>query len=89
MISQAIREPDKDEPDKYRSLESAVHSSVACDGFGMDPVIGPRYKCCFRKTYDLCERCESADSSPYLSLKLMTPEGDELNVLFFDGAFDG
>lgn len=56
------------------SSASVAHLNVACDGCNMNPIIGARFKCSFRQNYDLCERCEAVDSSPYPFLKIKTPE---------------
>jgi len=36
---------------------SMVHSSVTCDGCGMFPLAGPRFKCSIRPDFDLCAKC--------------------------------
>ena len=35
----------------------AVHRGVRCDGCGMLPIIGPRYKCKDCQDFDLCHQC--------------------------------
>ena len=35
-----------------------VHSNVMCDGCGLLPLTGWRYKCAVCDDYDLCENCE-------------------------------
>lgn len=35
----------------------AVHRGVKCDGCGMLPIIGPRYKCKDCQDFDLCHQC--------------------------------
>jgi len=36
---------------------SMVHSSVTCDGCGMAPLTGPRFKCNVCPDFDLCAKC--------------------------------
>ncbi|KAI5480357.1 zinc finger, ZZ-type protein [Pseudohyphozyma bogoriensis] len=38
-----------------------IHHNIVCDGCGVDPIIGVRYKCLDKACddFDLCERCES------------------------------
>jgi hypothetical protein len=36
-------------------LERPVHSTVICDGCGVHPIVGVRYKCSVRPDFDLCE----------------------------------
>lgn len=36
-----------------------VHRGVACDGCGMNPIVGIRYKCYVCPNFDFCEKCEA------------------------------
>ena len=49
-------------PNNYRNLlvdhDGPVHERVTCDGCGMHPIIGCRYKCAICPNFDFCERCE-------------------------------
>jgi hypothetical protein len=57
------------------TLSSDVrHPRVRCDGCGVRPIIGIRYKCCVRDNFDLCERCESATPQPHPMIKIYTPD---------------
>ena len=46
----------------YRNLvvdhDGPVHEKVTCDGCGMYPIIGCRYKCAICPNFDFCEKCE-------------------------------
>ena len=44
--------------DAGKEEEGVVHSHVTCDGCGMSPIVGIRYKCGVRHDFDLCEACE-------------------------------
>ena len=35
-----------------------VHSLVSCDGCGMGPIVGARFKCSICDNFDYCENCE-------------------------------
>ena len=36
-----------------------VHKGVVCDGCGMNPIVGIRYKCYTCPDFDYCEKCEA------------------------------
>ena len=35
-----------------------VHKNIICDGCGVDPIVGCRYKCAICPNFDYCEKCE-------------------------------
>ena len=43
---------------KFKAQGKAVHSMYICDGCGMDPIVGARYKCTVCDDFDYCEACE-------------------------------
>ena len=45
-------------PNKKYCQRGIVHSKVMCDGCGMLPLVGWRYKCVICDDYNLCENCE-------------------------------
>ena len=45
-------------PNKKYIQRGIVHSKVMCDGCGMLPLVGWRYKCVICDDYNLCENCE-------------------------------
>jgi hypothetical protein len=51
----------------------AVHRTVTCDGCGMFPLIGSRFKCSVGDDFDLCESCEARGSHPYPLIKILRP----------------
>lgn len=53
--------------------QSVQHTNVICDGCGMAPIIGPRYKCTVRKDFDYCSNCEATKDHPYPFLKINEP----------------
>ena len=51
----------------------ATHSGVTCDGCGMSPIVGVRFKCTGRPDYDLCSACEAKTAQPYPMMKIVSP----------------
>jgi hypothetical protein len=52
--------------------EGPEHRGVCCDGCGMHPIVGVRYKCMNCPDFDLCEGCEAQgvhDHHVFLKLK--------------------
>ena len=49
------------------------HTGVACDGCGVDPILGVRYKCSVTKNFDYCKNCEENMDHPYPFLKIRNP----------------
>jgi next-to-BRCA1 protein 1 len=49
-------------PKNYRNIivdhDGPVHEDVTCDGCGMYPIVGSRYKCAICPNFDFCEKCE-------------------------------
>ena len=45
-------------PNKKYIQRGTVHSKIMCDGCGMLPISGWRYKCSVCDDYNLCENCE-------------------------------
>ena len=41
-----------------------VHYSIKCNGCGMFPLLGERYKCSICPNYDLCEKCAISNMHP-------------------------
>lgn len=50
-----------------------VHANVTCDGCGVFPIVGPRYKCTVNKNFDFCAACEATKDHPYAFLKITKP----------------
>lgn len=51
--------------------DDVVHLNVSCDGCGVNPIKGIRYKCSIRKNFDLCEVCEErlGHDQPFLKIR--------------------
>lgn len=48
--------------------------NVVCDGCGLHPIIGIRYKCSVCKNFDYCEMCEERQSHDHPFIKITKPE---------------
>lgn len=59
---------------KASDLRQSVHMRVECDGCGVAPITGPRYKCTVCKNFDYCEKCEQTKAHPHAFLKINNPE---------------
>ena len=46
------------ENDKEKNSNKIVHPGVRCDGCGVFPIVGCRYKCSVCDNFDYCENCE-------------------------------
>ncbi len=53
--------------------QQAIHPGVKCDGCGITPIRGVRYKCATCSNYDLCETCEQRLGHEHALLKIRTP----------------
>lgn len=51
-----------------------VHNRVICDGCGVNPILGVRYKCAICQDFDYCEKCESTIEHPHPFLKIRDPK---------------
>lgn len=51
-----------------------THNNVACDGCGINPMIGVRYKCSVCKNFDYCEICEERLGHQHPFIKILKPE---------------
>ena len=51
-----------------------THVGVQCDGCGICPIMGVRYKCSVEKDFDFCEICEERREHKYPFIKICKPE---------------
>jgi len=54
--------------------QPTVHREVQCNGCGMYPLTGIRYKCYECPNFDFCERCESTRYHPHEFMQFTKPE---------------
>jgi len=59
---------------KSSDLRQSVHERVECDGCGVAPITGARYKCTVCKNFDYCEKCEQSKGHPHAFLKINNPD---------------
>jgi len=50
-----------------------VHNHVTCDGCGVSPIVGFRYKCIICHNFDFCDKCESEGKHPHAFIKIRHP----------------
>ena len=55
------------------SNQKDIHYNVICDGCGMNPIQGIRYKCSVCKNFDYCEKCEETIPHDHAFIKLVHP----------------
>eukprot|EP00099_Drosophila_melanogaster_P000035 NP_001014491.1 refractory to sigma P, isoform B [Drosophila melanogaster] len=73
--------PSVDDPSNF-----TIHDAVECDGCGLAPLIGFRYKCVQCSNYDLCQKCELAHKHPeHLMLRMPTNNGPGMVDAWFTG----
>ena len=60
--------------DKISNDKLVEHLNVTCDGCGVSPIIGVRYKCCICRDYDFCSNCEEKLGHQHPFIKLMSPD---------------
>ena len=56
------------------SKKKEIHYGVMCDGCGMNPIEGIRYKCSVCKNFDYCEKCEETIPHDHAFIKLAHPK---------------
>ena len=56
--------------------EKPTHKGITCDGCGISPIVGSRYKCAVCQNFDFCEFCEEKLSSEHQHpfIKIYNPE---------------
>lgn len=62
----------------YPKEEVVTHYRVTCDGCGVSPITGTRYKCTVCPNFDYCEACENSNSvsHQHAFIKIRKPEHD-------------
>ncbi|KAH8248985.1 hypothetical protein KR032_004926 [Drosophila birchii] len=73
--------PSADDPSNF-----IIHDSVECDGCGLAPIVGFRYKCVQCSNFDLCQRCEAAHKHPeHLMVRMPTNDGPNVVEAWLTG----
>jgi len=66
-------QPQKEAPKVEES--APVHRCVKCDGCGVFPIVGIRYKCYVCPNFDHCEKCEATKEHDHPFIKFKQPQG--------------
>jgi len=69
-------------PNGQPQSSHAVHEGITCDGCGMSPLVGPRFKCTVRDNFDLCASCEASSPQPHAMLKIYSRDQAPCAMLF-------
>jgi hypothetical protein len=54
-------------------FSNVVHERVSCDGCGLRPIRGIRYKCTTCPNFDFCEKCEETVDHGHVFMKMKKP----------------
>ncbi|XP_017050493.2 protein ref(2)P [Drosophila ficusphila] len=74
--------PSPDDPSNF-----TIHDTVECDGCGLAPLIGFRYKCIQCSNFDLCQKCEAAHKHPeHMMVRMPTNNGHTVVDAWFTGS---
>ena len=59
-----------------------IHQGIDCNGCGMNPIEGNRFKCAVCENFDYCEKCESLNKDLHLHpfIKIYSPETAPIKV---------
>ncbi|KAH8335881.1 hypothetical protein KR074_001017 [Drosophila pseudoananassae] len=64
-----------------------IHDHVECDGCGLAPIVGFRYKCVQCSNFDLCQKCETEHKHPdHLMIRMPTNDGPSLIDAYITGS---
>lgn len=58
-----------------------THEGYECDGCGVFPIVGTRYKCSVCKNFDFCSRCEEFQPHDHAFLKLVNPKDNPIAII--------
>ena len=65
--------------------KKATHVGVKCNGCGVTPIVGVRYKCAVCQDFDLCEKCEASSKTKHDArhkmLRIYKPEKPQMMSL--------
>jgi hypothetical protein len=71
----------KDLPASNSESIPVIHSTVACDGCDVSPIVGIRYKCIVCKNFDYCEVCEENLNHEHSFIKILRPENAPASII--------
>lgn len=58
IIQEQIKEDEKEEMKNLNQSDDCIHRGIKCQGCGVFPIVGCRFKCIFCDGFDYCEDCE-------------------------------
>lgn len=70
-----LKSDDLPKVDMTAEQAEVEHEGVECDGCGVNPIRGIRYKCSVRKNFDYCANCEERLGSEHAMLKITRAGG--------------
>ena len=72
----------KPKEEKIEGERKNVHIGYICDGCGLRPIVGVRYKCAVCHNFDFCEKCEKimAIKHGHPMLKIKSPNEAPLHI---------
>ena len=67
LKSKKVKLPKQEEEEKKtpETEEKPIHKGITCDGCGISPIVGCRYKCAVCQNFDFCEVCEEKHSEEH------------------------
>ena len=65
-----------------KEKKKKIHQGIHCNGCGMNPIEGNRFKCAVCENFDYCEKCESINKDLHLHpfIKIYSPETAPIKV---------
>jgi hypothetical protein len=73
LVKDYLSEPSIELPKAPKLDAKNIHYRITCDGCGVNPLIGARYKCAVCNDFDYCEKCEATIDHPHPFLKIKNP----------------
>jgi len=72
----AKKKSPSDSIETHIKSSGVVHPTVTCDGCGVSPIVGNRFKCAVCHNFDYCSVCEekNKESHPHPFILIRTPE---------------
>ena len=70
QASQMLSENSKQQQETDIKDGQVVHQKCECDGCGLFPIVGTRYKCSVCKNFDYCSNCEETKPHDHAFLKI-------------------
>jgi len=74
MNCKDVGQKDTTDDEQINSAGPVIHDKVECDGCGVAPIQGVRYKCSVCKNFDYCATCEERRGHDHAFLKIMKPD---------------